>query len=247
MPDEPCFTPEDFLRWTEKGGIPIPVVHDTCILALGGYEQLCEELDAEPVKERYWKTFLSDSEDVTLAKPGMGASLVVMRTEEIIALGVRRLLFIGSGGSLREDVPIGSIIIPTSAVVDEGTSRHYMGARERVDAPGTVSGVLSEVAAKERIETIEGAVWTTDAPYREMRSRAEELSEQGVLAVEMECSALFALGEFRGVEVGGLVVISDTLFPEWRFDPDASEEGWEKARGIIVKVARELARTHRPV
>jgi uridine phosphorylase len=237
MSDEPCFTPEDFLRWTEKGGIASPQVHDTCVLAMVGYEQLCEDLGAEPVEERYWKTFLSRSEHVTVANPGMGAPLVVMRAEEIIALGVRRLIFIGSAGSVREDVPIGSVIVPTSAVVDEGTSRHYVGERERIDAPRSVSGTLSEAAGKEGIDVREGVVWTIDAPYREMRSRAEELSGQGVVAVEMECSALFALGEFRGVEVGGLVVISDTLFPEWRFDSDASEEGMARARRVIARPA----------
>ena len=141
-------------------------------------------------------------------------------------------------------MPIGSIVLPLSAVVDEGTSRHYVGVKERIDAPGAVSQTLSEEAAEMGVEIAEGAVWTTDAPYREMRSKAEELSGRGVVAVEMECSALFALGEFRGIEVGGFVVISDTLFPEWRFDPDESEKGWEKARRIVVKAAGELAGRH---
>lgn len=241
MPDEPCFTPKDFLHWMEEGGIPSPEVHDTCILAMGGYEQLCEELTAEPVEARYWSTFLANADEITIAKPGIGASMVVMRCEEIIALGVRRFLLVGSGGSLREGVPIGSIVLPVSAVVDEGTSRHYVGERERIDAPGTVNQTLSEQAAKMGIDLIEGAVWTTDAPYREMRSKAEKLSGKDIVAVEMECSALFALGEFRDVEVGGLVVISDTLFPEWRFDPEESERGWERARRVIANAARRMA------
>lgn len=225
----------------EEGEIPSPKVHDTCILALVGYGQLCEELGAKPVEGRYWSTFLANADEITIARPGIGASEVVMRCEEIIALGIERLLFVGSGGSLREDVPIGSIVLPLSAVVDEGTSRHYVGVRERIDPPGTVSQILSKEAAKMGVDVVKGTVWTTDAPYREMRSRAEELSGQGVVAVEMECSALFALGEVRDVEVGGLVVISDTLFPEWRFDPEESDKGMGQARRIIVRAAGELA------
>lgn len=241
MPDEPCFTPKDFLHWMEERGIPSPEVHDTCILAMGGYEELCEELTAEPVEARYWSTFLANADEITIAKPGIGASMVVMRCEEIIALGVKRFLSVGSGGSLREGVSIGSIVLPASALIDEGTSRHYVGERERIDAPGTVNKTLSEQAAKMGIDLIEGAVWTTDAPYREMRSKAEKLSRKDTVAVEMECSALFALGEFREVEVGGLVVISDTLFPEWRFDPEESERGWERARRVIANAARRMA------
>ncbi|MFQ6107218.1 MAG: hypothetical protein ACE5QF_06490 [Thermoplasmata archaeon] len=241
MPDGPCFTPRDFLRWMEEGGIPSPKVYDICILALASYGQLCEELRAKPVEGRYWSTFLANADETTIARPGIGASEVVMRCEEIIALGIERPQFVGSGGSLREDVPIGSIVLPLSAVVDEGTSRHYVGVRERIDPPGTVSQMLSKEAAKMGVVVVEGAVWTADVPYREMRFRAEELSGQGVVAVEMECSALFALGEVRDVEVGGLVVISDTLFPEWRFDPEESDKGTEQARRIIARAAGELA------
>ncbi|MFQ6107235.1 MAG: nucleoside phosphorylase [Thermoplasmata archaeon] len=234
---EPCFTPEDFLRWMEASGIPSPKVHDTCILALTGYRELCEKLNAKPVEGGYWSTFLAHSEGLTIARPGIGAPEAVMRTEEIISLGIRRFLFLGSGGSLREDLPIGSIVLPTSAVVDEGTSRHYLGERERIDAPGTMSRTLADAAARMGIDIVEGTVWTTDAPYREMRSKAQELSGQGILAVEMECSALFALGEFREVEVGGLVVISDTLLPEWRFDPSLSEGGMRRATDLLLDAA----------
>ena len=99
------------------------------------------------------------------------------------------------------------------------------------------------VLPAERMGTdlVEGPVWTTDMPYPEMRSKAEKLSRKDTVAVEMECSALFALGEFRGVEVGGLVVISDTLFPQWRFDPEESERGWERARKVIARAARWMA------
>ena len=224
----------------EKGGVPAPKVHDTCILAMGGYEQLCEELNARPVQSEYWSTFLSNGDGITIAKPGMGAPMVVMRCEEIIALGVKRFLFMGSGGSLKEEVPIGSIVLPVSAVVDEGTSSHYVGKREQVDAPGALNGVLSEEADKAGIDVVEGIVWTTDAPYREMKSKAERLSRKGVVAVEMECSALFALGEFRDVEVGGFVVISDTLFPEWRFSPEESKRGWERARKVMVSTVKRI-------
>ena len=242
--DEPCFTPIDFARVMEEMGIPGPEIHETCILAFTGYDKFCEVLNARHVEGDYWSTFLANSRDekVTIAKPGIGASAAVMRMEEIIGLGLRRFLFLGTGGSLREDVPIGSIVLPLSAVVDEGTSRHYVGPRERIEAPGTVSQALSAEAARTGTDVIEGAVWTIDAPYREMKSRARQLSGEGVIAVEMESSALFGLGEFREVGVGGLVVVSDQLFPQWRFDPSSSREGIDRARRLVVDVAMGFAR-----
>lgn len=90
------------------------------------------------------------------------------------------------------------------------------------------------------IDLIEGPVWTTDMPYPEMRSKAEKLSRKDTVAVEMKCSALFGLGDFRDVEVGGSVVISDTPFPEWRFDPEKSERDWESAGRVIANAARRM-------
>jgi purine-nucleoside phosphorylase len=55
----------------------------------------------------------------------------------------------------------------------------------------------------------EGEVWSTDAPYRETEEKARNFRKKGVLAVEMELSALFAVGRFRNVNVGGLLLVSD--------------------------------------
>ncbi len=54
-------------------------------------------------------------------------------------------------------------------------------------------------------------MWTTDAVYRENRSRMQGLVRQGALGVEMEASALFAVGAYRGVRVASLLVVSDEL------------------------------------
>jgi len=57
----------------------------------------------------------------------------------------------------------------------------------------------------------EGRTWTTDAPYRETKSKVINLQQQGVLCVEMETSALFAVAEFHKVNIASIFVISDSL------------------------------------
>jgi len=62
-----------------------------------------------------------------------------------------------------------------------------------------------------------GRVWTTDAPYRETVEKVRKYQAEGLLAVEMEMSALFTVARFRKVELGGLMVISDELYDlTWR-------------------------------
>jgi len=62
-----------------------------------------------------------------------------------------------------------------------------------------------------------GKVWTTDAIYRETEAKVLAYGSQGMLAVEMEMSALFTVARFRGVALAGLLIVSDELFTlTWR-------------------------------
>lgn len=153
---------------------------------------------------------------VALRKLGVGAPAAVAVLEELIVLGVRDILVVGTGSSLQPTLPIGSYIIPTSAIREEGTSFHYAPAGSELAPDATLAQTLAEaVVALGGVVTF-GPVWTTDAPYREMRSKVAAYGAMGALAVEMETSALFALAQFRGVRLAQLITISDEIFHEWR-------------------------------
>ncbi len=66
-----------------------------------------------------------------------------------------------------------------------------------------------------------GAVWSTDAPYRETRQEAESFQREGVLAVDMESAGVFAAAQARGAEAASAFVIGDSLAgPRWSAPPD---------------------------
>jgi uridine phosphorylase len=153
---------------------------------------------------------------VALRKLGIGAPAAVTVLEELIALGVRDILIVGTGGSLQPALPIGSLVVPTSAIREEGTSFHYAPAGSELAPDATLAQALAEAAVAQGGVVTFGPVWTTDAPYREMRSKVAAYGAMGALAVEMEASALFALAQFRGVRLALLLAISDELFHEWK-------------------------------
>jgi purine-nucleoside phosphorylase len=70
---------------------------------------------------------------------------------------------------------------------------------------------VAQVLEDNRVEFHSGKIWTTDALYRETRAKVEDYQKQGVLAVEMEISALFSVARFRQVELGAMLVVSDEL------------------------------------
>jgi uridine phosphorylase len=149
--------------------------------------------------------------DVAVFHPGVGAPLCAAFLEEAIAMGARRVVACGGSGSLTAELGAGDIVVPTSAVRDEGTSFHYMAPSREVEADA--AGVAAAVALLEErgIPHVAGKVWTTDGLYRETRGRVRARRDEGCLVVEMEAAAFFAVARFRGVRFAQLLYSGDDL------------------------------------
>lgn len=162
---------------------------------------------------------------------GIGAPVVVTVMELLIALGVRRFANIGMAGGLQPDARVGDLVLCDAALRDEGVSHHYNAAADDYAYP---SPALTEqlgaalVAAGQRFTR--GATWTTDAIYRETVAEIAHYQSQGVLTVDMEAAALFAVAAFRAVEIAAGFVISDSLASsvwEPQFSAAATHAGLE--------------------
>ena len=181
---------------------------------------------------------------VSLVGPIMGAPYAVALLDTLVAWGVKQLLFLGWCGSVSSRVAIGDIIVPDLAFIDEGTSRHYGAENESVQCP---PGRLPElvIAGLERSGGTcrRGAVWTTDAIYRETEQQVRRFQEKGALAVEMEVSALFSAAHFRGVEISSLLVTSDRLHDmQWQpgFRDKRFTTGRQQAVNAILNILPQL-------
>lgn len=153
--------------------------------------------------------------EMAIARLPIGAPAAAGAIELMISAGVRTILLVGSVGSLQPDLPTGSLVIATSAVRSEGTSYHYLAAGEAAHAsPDLVDALVSVVATRD-IAAASGPVWTTDAPYRECAATVARLRGEGVLGVEMEAAALFAVSLHRGARVALIAAVSDELGDEW--------------------------------
>jgi uridine phosphorylase len=153
---------------------------------------------------------------------GIGAPVVAALTEQLAALGARRIVSIGLAGGLQPGLRAGDIVVCERAIRDEGTSHHYLPASKYAAASETMTAALCRALdAQGQLYTI-GASWTTDAPFRETRAEIEQYRAEGVAAVDMEASALFTVGACLRIAVGAAFVIGDTYAHErWQFDFDA--------------------------
>lgn len=151
---------------------------------------------------------------VALFVPGLGAPFAAAFLEEVIALGCRKLIVIGSCGVLDSNLPKGTLVVPTSAIRDEGTSYHYIPAGREVAPSSRVVAVIENMLKAKGRQCVLGKTWTTDAIYRETAAKVKRRRAEGCLTVEMEASALFAVASFRGVEIGQILSSHDDLSGE---------------------------------
>jgi purine-nucleoside phosphorylase len=159
-----------------------------------------------------------------------------MLAESLIAWGARQIVFIGWCGAVSKPVEIGDIVLPTSALIDEGTSRHYLPDIRESYPSALLAEQLSEICTADGRVIHQGPVWTTDAPFRETRDKVLAGQRRGVLAVEMEASGLFSLGAFRRADVAAVLVVSDDLSDlSWRAGfKDPRFAGGREAVGHII-------------
>lgn len=153
-----------------------------------------------------------DNEYVTVACPtGCGAPLAGGLLEELIALGCSKFVACGGAGVLKPELSRGTVIVPTSAVRDEGTSYHYLPPSRIVEADRAVTQKLIEVLKKHEVNFVAGKTWTMDAFYRETVGKIAKRKEEGCITVEMECAALLAIAKHRKVPLGQYLLAGDCV------------------------------------
>jgi uridine phosphorylase len=175
--------------------------------------------------------------------PMMGAPYAVALMETLVAWGARTLLFFGWCGTVSPEVKIGDIIVPTGAIIDEGTSLHYGGRLgETAPASPEASKQIKQALSSRGLSFREGPVWSIDAPFRETPEKVAGARDLGALAVEMETSALFTVGRYRDVSVGAILVVSDDLATlTWK--PGFKHKPFRAARRAVSECFAGLCRT----
>ncbi|MBM3224090.1 MAG: hypothetical protein FJZ47_09840 [Candidatus Tectomicrobia bacterium] len=174
-----------------------------------------------------------------IASP-MGAPMAVMLLEQLIALGARRLLYLGFCGALAPTYRIGDVFLPTHAIREEGTSYHYAPADVVPCASPDLQARLYAQAVRLRVTAQRGPIWTTDAPYRETAAKIRQWQDAGVHAVDMEMAALFAVAHYRHCELGALLLVSDECYhPTWKpgFSSPRLRQACDQAIAIAMAAA----------
>ena len=148
-----------------------------------------------------WYIYEVDGFKLAVAMATIGAPMVVGFLEELKARGFNNFIVLGSCGVLDQSIQADKIIIPSSALRDEGTSYHYAPASDEIAYDETLLLTMENALNKSGIEHIQTKVWTTDAFYRETAAKVKRRLEAGAKVVDMESSAIMAWAQYRQANV----------------------------------------------
>ncbi len=243
----PQFTPKDLIRYfcrEIKGVDPEPLGENAFLfLSPGDLKRAKKTLGGEDLQTWSWKAHgVCKADSICLLSTYIGAPNLAMSLEEFASFGVKRIIIIGYGGGIGEDMDVGSILIPEWSIINEGVSPCY-GKKwgEKVFSSKELSAkilkVLKKSSLKDRVKV--GGMFSTSAPYRETRELLDKMIEMGCKAVDMEFSAAFTIASLRGLDVAGVVIITDKVYPGgWK--PGFFSDIFKESRRGVFSLLKEI-------
>jgi uridine phosphorylase len=199
------FRPENLLREARRRkGVADGNVPEICVLDPDGDICRAALADGRAVRNPFWACYHTELYDVPhqgemfgIVGCAVGAPFAVLIAEQLFASGCRLLISVTSSGQIASAGPTPYFVLIDRALRDEGTSLHYLPTADFADADPALVGQIAAGLTDHRPPVLQGATWTTDAPYRETEAAIQSARSQGVLAVEMEAAALYAFARAR--------------------------------------------------
>jgi DeoD family purine-nucleoside phosphorylase len=159
-----------------------------------------------------------DGSPLTIQSTGMGGPSAAIVVEELIALGARRIVRVGTCGALAPGLELGELIVPDAVLPADGTSR-ALGADGALTPDATLRDALRAAAPG----AASGLVVSSDLFYDPDEARAGAWIAEGALAVDMEAAALLAVAARHGVAAACVLAVSDVVADRARIGVDALE------------------------
>jgi purine-nucleoside phosphorylase len=152
---------------------------------------------------------------VSVQTSGMGTPSLSIVVEELLRLGARRLIRVGTCGGIADGLRTGDLVVATAACPVDGATRTYLHGEPYAPAADfALTRALVDAAAAAGVEAQTGLVASVDVFYNPDDDYAKRWRERGVLALEMEASALFFLAARAGVQAACALTVSDVLSEE---------------------------------
>jgi len=148
-------------------------------------------------------------EELTISCHGIGGPSAAIAVEELVMLGAKAIVRLGSCGGLLKPMKVGDLVIATEAGYRGGTLDQYLGKRISPKPDRELTALLMGSLKNQGAKYYKGKVFSSDAFYAEDPDAIRRLTKEGYVAIEMECATLFGLGKLRRVKTASMLLVSD--------------------------------------
>ena len=179
-------------------------------------------------------------EEVCLAQAPVGSAPAAQFMDWLIGYGVEQIISTGTCGVLA-DIEENAFLVPVRALRDEGASYHYVAPSRYMEMQIEAISAIEQVLEQLGIPYEEVMTWSTDGFYRETAEKVAYRKEEGCAVVEMECAALAAVAQLRGVVWGQLLFTADSLADLENYDSrDWGSEAFDKALELCLEIVSHM-------
>jgi len=240
------FEPANLLREARRQkAIPEADVPEICVLDPDGDILRVLRREGRAALSRAWACYHTDlyefadgEERFGIIGCAVGASFAVLLAEQLFVSGCRFLVSVTSAGQIVARGPPPYFVVIDRALRDEGTSYHYLPPAEFAEADPTLVDAAMGALTKGEPKVYRGAAWTTDAPFRETANAIDRCRAKGILAVEMEAAALYALARARSKPVLCLAHVTNQMAVDLGDFEKGEADGAYASLRVIATVAR---------
>jgi uridine phosphorylase len=187
----------------------------------------------------YVYTGMYKGERITIATTGMGAPSTAIVLEELIHLGGKVFIRVGSAGGIAPNLNVGDVVIATASVRDDGTTPAYLRPSFPAVADFDVLSMMISVGKEIKKDVAYGVVISEDPfyiPYP--KEEMDKFAQSGVKAIEMESGCVFIVSQFRGVKAGAVFGLDGNVYLN-KIKPAGTEDIYKKAEDMAIKIGLE--------
>ena len=210
-------------------------------------DRYAQEVGAECIGEfisatKTYPVYVMDykGEKVCLAQAPVGSAPAAQFMDWLIGYGVEKIISTGTCGVLT-NIEENAFLVPVRALRDEGASYHYVAPSRYIEMQIEAISAIEQVLEQLGIPYEEVMTWSTDGFYRETAEKVAYRKEEGCAVVEMECAALAAVAQLRGVVWGQLLFTADSLADLENYDSrDWGSEAFDKALELCLEIVSHM-------
>ncbi len=178
---------------------------------------------------------------VSVQTTGMGCPSTAIVVEELIQLGVQKLIRIGTCGGIGKSMKPLDIVAALAAAPFDGTTRTYLNGEPH--APYASFGILKvadDVAKKMKMQVYFGGIASVDVFYNPFPDYVPKLRAQGILAVEMETSLIYYLANRSNLEAASFLLVSDIVGADHEFTKYVSDQELTQGTELLINYVLEV-------